>query len=128
VVAADLDGGDVLFALYYVSWKASTAEKSSADLFEETIFSPGDLYDLGPDIFRSNRGWCGCLWVVARGYEDKVVHLFSVIGGTNSALVAGIIGSLWDLGRRHVRRECVLVGIILYKESCGVFRTQAAEL
>ena len=126
---AGLDGGDVLFALYYVSLNASTAKKSSADLLEETIFNSSDLDDLGPDIFRSSRGWCGYLWVVARGYEDEVVSLFSVIGGTNSAFVADVIGSLCDLGSRHIRCECVLVSAILCKEVmvCSEIRPRSCD-
>ena len=88
----------MLFALYCVNWKASTAKESSADPPEETTFSSGDLDDLGPDIFRSSRGCCGCLWVVARGYEYEVVSVFNVIGGTNSAIAVEFFGSLWDLG------------------------------
>jgi len=116
VVPAGLDCGDVLFALYYVSWKASTAKEGSPDLLEETILSACDLDDLGPDIFRSSGGLCGCLWVVARGYKDEVVDLFNFVGHTPSALATDAVCSLWDVGNRHIRRECELVGIILYKE------------
>ena len=127
MVPAGLDGGDVLFALYYVSWKASTTKESNADLLEETIFGSGDLDDLGPDIFYSNRGWRRCLWVVARGYEDKVVHLFNFVGDARSALATDAVGSLWNVGSRHIRRDCGLVGTILYKEVV-VGSNQGAEL
>jgi len=123
VVPAGLDGGDVLFALYHVSWKASMSKKSSPDLLEETAFSPGDLDDLGPDIFRSSRGWCGCLWVIARGYEDEVVSVFNVVGNVYGALATDTIGSLCNLGSRHVRRECELSGTILYKEVVVGFKS-----
>ena len=126
MVPAGLDGGDVLFALYYVSWKASTTKESSTDLLEETIFSSGDLDDLGPDIFRSSRGWCECLGVVARGYEDEVVYLFNFVGDTRSALATDAVGSLWNFGSRHIRRDCGLVGVILYKEVVVCF--EPAEL
>ena len=116
MVPAGLDGGDVLLALYYVSWKASTAKESSADLFEETIFRSGDLDDLGPDVFSSSGGWCRCLWVVAGGYEDEVVHLFNFVCIIRSAFATDAVGSLWNVGSRHIRRDCGLVGIILYKE------------
>ena len=127
MVTAGLDGGDVLFALCYVSWKASTAKESSADLLKETIFISGDLDDFSPDIFRSSRGCCGCFWVVARGYEDEVVRLVNFVVDARRALATDAVGSLWNHGRRHIRCECVLVGVILYKEVV-VWSDQGAEL